>query len=404
LPYADKPLSILSFGFTRSLFDENGTDDTRERLLAYAEHLGRYVVVVNSYRAHRLQEARLGRNLQAIPTNARNAPHSFLRMLGIGARQLWALRGERVLVQAQDPAFTGLVAALLGLAFRRKVNVCVYGPNPFDPHWIRCAPKNRFLAPIGRWVMRRAAGIQVDGKMTASSLRAALPGMPIRVKPLIPNGLGRFLDLPLDRPEEGPVRFLFIGRLDPQKNLPMLASVFRKLQERLSGGPDGPKAVLEVVGTGQGDARLRAELAPVAHTVRFHGSVPYARLPEHYGNASVLLLTSWYEGYPRVLMEAAAAGLPIVSTAVSGSDDAIVDGVSGHIVPIADEEAFVSRLECLVKDANGRRAMGAAARRHAHEKMNPQGNNAMQIRIWRELIDPPAGGRGSRALAGVAGA
>src|SRR5215218_9348553 len=153
-------LSVLSFGFTRALWDGKGAEDF-DRMMQYAEHLDAYVIVTNSYKRHRLAPRTLAENVEAIPTNAFAPIDSFWRMLGIGRT---VLRARRItLIQAQDPFFCGLAAIVLGKLFRRPVNVCVYGPNVYDEHWIRSHWLHRILGPIGRWVLRESDGIQVDG-------------------------------------------------------------------------------------------------------------------------------------------------------------------------------------------------------------------------------------------------
>ena len=116
-------LSVLSFGFTRGLWEGDSAEDV-QRLRSYAEQLDDYIVVANSYKHHRLAPLKLAANFEAIPTNAYCSIDSFLRMLRIG----WSmLRSRRIsLIQAQDPFCTGLVAVLLARCFGQPVCVCVY--------------------------------------------------------------------------------------------------------------------------------------------------------------------------------------------------------------------------------------------------------------------------------------
>ena len=129
-----KGLSVLSFGSTRALWDGEKTDEF-QRLMGYADHLDRYVLVTNSYKRHRLAARRLAPHVEAIPTDAFCIFDSFIRMLRIGHATLRARKTS--LIQAQDPFVFGLAAVLLGKCFRLPVNVCVYGPNVYDPHWLK---------------------------------------------------------------------------------------------------------------------------------------------------------------------------------------------------------------------------------------------------------------------------
>jgi hypothetical protein len=216
-------LAVLSFGFTRGLWDGPRAEDV-QRMSAYAAQLESYTVVVDTSRSHRLPPLQVAPNFNAIPTNAFTRADSFLRMLCIGWR---ALRSRRFdLVQGQDPFFTGLIAVLLGKLFGRRVVVCVFGPNVYDANWLASSRRNRRLAPLGRWVMRQCDCIQVDGAMTARSLVAAgLPQEKIALKPVVPTNLERFLAIERSTATTEKLRLLCVSRLNSQKKLPLLLGI-----------------------------------------------------------------------------------------------------------------------------------------------------------------------------------
>ncbi|MGH7551754.1 MAG: glycosyltransferase [Longimicrobiales bacterium] len=379
-------LSVLSFGFTRGLWEGDSAEDV-QRLRQYAERLDDYIVVANSYKRHCLAPLKLAANFEAIPTNALCFVDSFLRMLLIGWR---VLRSRRIsLIQAQDPMYTGLVAMLLARCFGQPVNVCVYGPNPFDPHWLACHWSHPLLGVLGRWVLRRSRGIQVDGQMTARSLIAAGFALSrVHVKPNVPMNLERFLAI---RREPGaqprPVQLLFVGRLAPQKNLTMLIAAIAALKTRVR-----TEFELQLFGDGPEEGPLRAEVARrgLSSCCRFRAAVSRDDIPAVYAAADVFLLSSHYEGYPRVLMEAAAAELPIVSTAVSGADEAVATGETGFLVPVGDLGQFVERVALLVDDASLRTLMGRAARCHIRFKLDPKANVGSQADIWQAIAGTAA--------------
>jgi glycosyltransferase involved in cell wall biosynthesis len=379
-----KKPSVLSIGYTRDLW-ESGDNDTRSRLEFYASRLERYWLVTNSYKRHGLQPQRRG-NMDLVPTDARGPIDSFLKMLRIGSG---ILRRHRVtVVQAQDPILTGLAATLLAKWHGVPVNVCVYGPNVFDPYWVGAHWTHRFQAPLGRWVLRRADSIQVDGLLTARRLRESLgEGVPIHAKPMIPSHFGALLGIEKSSgPDPDRFRMVFIGRLEQQKNLAMLADVFVRVHEAFA--PLGVRIEMEVLGDGSQRAEFEARLSPYAASgaVVFRGQVAASELSRALREADALVLTSYYEGFPRVMMEAAASGVALVTTAVSGSDEAVVDGTTGFVTPIGDRAAFVERLSRLIRDPALRRSMGEAGRRHIREALAASSDHAeKQIRIWEAL-------------------
>ena len=379
-----KGISVLSFGATRGLWEGESAEDF-QRMGGYAKQLDQYVVVVNSYKRHRLKPLRIAANFEAIPTNSFHPFDSFLRMLAIGWRMLRTRKFD--IIQAQDPFITGLVAILLGKYFGKPVNVCVYGPNVYDPHWLTSHWSHGLLGYLGRPVLRWANCIQVDGQMTARSIIAAghSPGQ-VEVKPMVPANLDRFLNI--ERAASGgrkSVRLLFVGRLASQKNLPLMLAVVKRLQN--DGCADFK---LTIVGDGPQEAALRAISARdgLEALVEFRGAVSRDEIVGVFADADVFLLTSDYEGFPRVLMEAAAAALPIVTTAVSGSDEMVLDGESGYVTAVRAPDEITEKLRLLIENPALRQRMGDAGRSHARTRLDPSYNTAAQLAIWRKLAAP----------------
>ena len=371
-------VAVLSLGSTRGLWAD-GDDEDRRRLTSYSTALRAYVVLVHGRRRPTLPPIRIGGRLQAISTNSVTRFDSVLRMVWLGAR---AIRRERVsLIQAQDPVLSGLPALVLSRLFRLPLNVCVYGTNAFDPHWRRAHWLNWLLAPLGRFVLRRASGIQVDGRMTAESLvRNGVSTNRIRIKPMVPSDLDRFFALDRRSADaQRRTRLLFVGRLHRQKNLGMLADVLALVGER---------SELLVVGDGPERRRFEKRLRRngVATNVRWWGQVGREQVLEAFREADVLVLCSYYEGFPRVLMEGVAAGLPIVTTRVGGSDEMVIDGKTGFIVPVDDAQACAEKIVQLVENPALRVRMGEGARRHIARVLETVAPDARQISIWEECL------------------
>ena len=149
---------------------------------------------------------------------------------------------------------------------------------------------------------------------------------------------------------------LFVGRLASVKGLPVLFEALAGLRAR------HPELRLTLVGDGPERAALEAlsnnlGLSDVNH---FLGYKSQGEVAELLCQADVFVLPSFAEGVPVVLMEAMAARLPVVATAVGGVGELVQDGESGLIVPPGDVDALAHALEALLNDPARRAEMGQA--------------------------------------------
>jgi glycosyltransferase involved in cell wall biosynthesis len=140
-----------------------------------------------------------------------------------------------------------------------------------------------------------------------------------------------------------------------------------------------------LVGEGPELRRLQSliEAAGLDPWVRCLGTRSRERMPSIFAEADVFVLASSYEGFARVLMEAAAAALPIVTTAVSGAEDAVASHETGWVVPVDAVDAFAEAVERLIVDSSERLQMGRAARAKVRRELDPSENAVRQTRIWR---------------------
>ena len=89
-----------------------------------------------------------------------------------------------------------------------------------------------------------------------------------------------------------------------------------------------------------------------------------------YQDIDIVCLPSWREGFPKVLMEAASLGLPVITTDVPGCRDAVIKNVTGILVPAKDEIKLANAILKLFEDVNLRNKMGKANRELAIEKFD----------------------------------
>lgn len=161
------------------------------------------------------------------------------------------------------------------------------------------------------------------------------------------------------------VELLFVGRFVRQKGLDLLFEALATIDPSL-------KWHLTLVGDGPERANLlaQAERLGLVHRIALRGWVKKDELAAIYRSGDVFVLPSRDEGFANVLLEAMAAGLPIMGTYVSGTDDAVIDGETGYIVQPGEVPALADRLTKLFVDAALRERMGRAARARAEAQFD----------------------------------
>ena len=187
--------------------------------------------------------------------------------------------------------------------------------------------------------------------------------VPIEV---VPNGVDvrPFLQdaQPKDRAEFGfseqDVILIYTGRLGPEKNLPFLLRSFGGAAQAY----DNLALLLVGDGSERDNLQDRAQVMGIQDRVRFTGMVPYADLPGYLTMADAFVTASVTEVHPLSIIEAMAAGLPVLGIQSPGVGDTIVDGETGFIVANEDLAAYTAKLIRLVTRHKPRRQMGEQAR------------------------------------------
>jgi glycosyltransferase involved in cell wall biosynthesis len=176
-----------------------------------------------------------------------------------------------------------------------------------------------------------------------------------------------------------------VGRLHRQKGLAHLLGAFHALLQVQ------PTARLLLAGDGPDRAALAGtvEALRLGHFVRFLGTLadPWPLLAA----ADIFVLPSLWEGMPNALLEAMAAGLPAVASAVGAVPEMVVDGREALVVPPGDAGALARALTELAARPTRRREMGALARRRVEDAYRIEATVAQTERLYDDLL--PARGR-----------
>jgi glycosyltransferase involved in cell wall biosynthesis len=138
------------------------------------------------------------------------------------------------------------------------------------------------------------------------------------------------------------------------------------------------------------DARLRARIAAHPHII-FTGFV--RETAAYYRAMDVMVLPTWREGFPNAVLEAAASGVPVVTTLATGSRDSVVPGLTGLLIPSGDPSAISSAVLGLLRDPERRDQMGVAARAWICEHYREEHVLGFAAAFYAEMLARPVEAR-----------
>lgn len=173
---------------------------------------------------------------------------------------------------------------------------------------------------------------------------------------------------------------LFLGRLGERKGVVDLLSAFA----RIAGGYPDVRLVLAGDGDVQG-TRARVHQLGLDERVVVPGWVVGDQKAELLGRALCYVLPSYNEGLPMSVLEAMAAGLPVLTTPVGGIPDAVTDGVEGFLVEAGDVSALTQRLDELLGDGALRQRMSAAGIARIERDFSARSAVRQLSAIYREI-------------------
>jgi glycosyltransferase involved in cell wall biosynthesis len=313
------------------------------------------------------------------------------------AALLLSRRHRHVAIHAHIAHHAAAVCCVVGRLTGKDVIVKVTGFTELD-HGILSRPRGFFsTVPLLRAMMRQATTFQATSAQIAGGLVAAgfdaarvarIPNAVDTVRFAPPDALARArlrrrLDLP------GGCTCVYVGRLEREKGADLLVAAWA---DAFAGRED---VRLLLCGTGalRGELEALALRRGIAGQIRFEGAV--RTVEDYLGAADFGVLASRFEGLSNTLLEYLAAGLPIVGTRVSGTEDLVVDGENGCLVPPGDAAALANALRRMADaGAGARAAMGEASRRRVLAYAGIDSVVARLVALYGVAVPSAAAGEG----------
>lgn len=380
-------MNILNIGldYTLAMPISEVMGDTRKRQIMYARHVKSLHIVVQCLRRPNLQTQRLAENLFIYPTNSRSrikAVHDSYRIANRICKD-----HQIDLITTQDPFTCGIVGYLLKRKYGMPLNIQMHSDVFDNEYWLRERKYNRLFNFIGKRLICKADTLRVVTSREKEKLTQKWGIEPDRIYLLpVVVGINKFIN-----PSDENIReqfkakgfekiVLFVGRLVYQKDLSTLLKAAKIVID------NQPKTLFMIVGDGKEKDSLEAisRSLGVSDNVLFTGEIAREEVPKYFHSCDVFALSSVYEGCPRVLVEAAASGKPIVTTNIAGADDVVVNGNTGFVVERKDFKQLAEKIIYLLKHPEIAEKMGRVGVEHITEVFNEKEIIDGLIEMWEE--------------------
>ncbi len=362
-------MKILALGLDRRMAKNQAPlNESQNRQVVYAGKLDKLTIICKTpnepaeYTRHHLTE-----NLEVVPSHSRWNWRFLWDAWNLGKE---ILKDETCdLITVQEPFYSGPVGYLLAKRFNVPLNIQLHSDFFDNPYWLAEDWKNKILSPLGKYLIRRAASLRVVSRTIKDRLiDLGLEENRIFVCPIGIN-LENFqsasgIEIRRKYLKDGnEFLVLSVGRLVPAKDYDTLLKAAQLVKEILE------KVKFVIVGDGKERDRLERVIKEkkMEDYVVLTGAVGYQALPAYYTACDVFLLTSVFEGFGRVLVEAGAAAKPVVCTLTAGASEIIQDQKTGLLTGIGDYRKLAEQIIYLLNNPRVREKMGRRARERVNE-------------------------------------
>lgn len=358
-------MKVLSFSLDPQMLNKESVVASRNS--RYGAALQRLTVIVPSSQKREIQ---LSPTTTVYGTGGGYKATQLVRLFLKAASCL--RRGSYDVISSQDMYFLGLLSVILAKIFRCGLEIQVHGIE-----------KIKTRAFLARHVLRWAGSVRVPTTRLKNYLvdTLKLDGDKVFVIPVYVD-VSPFSSVSRSADNDGYFNILSVNRLVPIKNISLQLQAVKELRKV------HPRILLHIVGEGPLQSELHSQIQylEMGDAVMLHGYKTGQDLVDLYSRADCFVLTSDFEGYGMVVVEAAAAGLPIVMTDVGCAGDFIVHEVNGLIVPVGDVRAVVAALERLINDPLMRKRLGEQACHSTHSLLSFEATFDKYVRSWQHTF------------------
>ncbi len=184
--------------------------------------------------------------------------------------------------------------------------------------------------------------------------------------------------------KENTVLILFIGYLDIFKGIFELIDAFYEVNTK------NRNTKLIIIGEGPKEEELKEKVLEMGlkKSVIFTGKISPADIPKYYQSADIFVLPSHTEGFPLVIIEAMACGLPVIASSIGGIPEIIEDNVNGFLVSPHDISVLVYKLNILINNPNLREKFAHVSLKIIEKKFSANKKIEKLVKLYKNEMVP----------------
>lgn len=373
-------MKVLNIGTDKNLFEENS--EVRKRMIDYGDMVHELHIIVFSKRKSLIlnPKSQISNNIFVYPTNSKNKLFYIFDAYKIGKKIVrnclsageagkLEIRNshDKFLITSQDPFETGLVGWLIKRKFRLPLQLQVHTDFLSLYFWNESL-LNKIRVLLAKFLVPRADGIRAVSQRIKNSLLQVSSFNPERSGQASKiNVLPIYVDIeeikktPIteslrDKYSQFDFIILMASRLSKEKNIGLAIHALydANLRMRANNMNNANKKNIGLIIVGDGPERealkFRVSGFKLRENVVFEKWADFKTLISYYKTADLFLLTSNYEGYGMTILEAMAAGCPVLMTDVGIANEILINKKDGFVVPVGNKQELTKALLDLIAD------------------------------------------------------
>ena len=359
-------MRVLNLSLDSSILDKNSI--SAKRILDYGELVEKYFIITPCEEDKNLD---LSGKIRVYGSGGNNR---ISRLFNIYKKSKKIIKQKKCdVITAQDPFEVGLIGLLLSRKFKIGLNVQEHGDFFSQKYWRQERLLHFFRYFLGIFIIKKADSIRVVSQRIKNYLvkNLKIKADKIIVVPVYTESVK------LEKPQaEAKKDFIFLnlGRFVRQKNLPLLLKAFARVVKKYS------HAKLLLIGKGPEEKLLKN----ICFDLQIESRVEFLdwvnNIYDYYSKADVYVLSSNYEGWGRVIIEAAIARLPIIMTDVGCAGEVVINEESALISPVDNIDELAHNMTRVIENQGLREKLT----RNAFDALNMPPSKKKTLELYKK--------------------